>query len=106
MNDDSFTRSNISILDYIGEPAMLEMAAEECAELSHALLKLARIERKENPTPVTREEAFKNIREEWTDVFLCCARELGLCVDWNQIETKRKRFENRWKECHEDNGEA
>ncbi len=101
MNDRNFTRSDVHIMDYIGEPAMLEMAAEECVELSHALLKLSRIERKENPTPVTREEAFKNIREEWTDVFLCCADELGLSVDWNQKEMKRQRFEKRWEEAHE-----
>lgn len=49
---------------------LLENLAEECCELSHASLKLARIMRDENPTPVTEEEAYENLKEEVTDVFL------------------------------------
>lgn len=37
----------------IGVPAMLEQLAEECAECGKAALKLSRILRKENPTPVS-----------------------------------------------------
>lgn len=35
------------LIENIGEPAMLEQLAEECVELAHAALKLARVERGE-----------------------------------------------------------
>lgn len=79
----------------IGEAAMLEMAAEEASELIQMLLKAARIKRGENPTPMTEKEVDAKIREEYTD-FIQCAKELNLDVDWNQMEMKRKRFEQRW----------
>ena len=41
------------MIEKIGKPAMLEQLAEEAAELSQAALKLARVIRNENPTPVT-----------------------------------------------------
>lgn len=41
------------IIDKVGESAILEQLAEECAELAKAALKLSRVMRKENPTPVT-----------------------------------------------------
>lgn len=85
------------IVDYIGYPAMLEQLAEECAELGKAALKLARIERNENPTPVTKEEALKNLREEYTDV-VQCARELGLKTDLIEMQEKKERFFERWKQ--------
>ena len=47
------------IKDRIGEAAVLEQLAEECAELAQAALKMARIERGENPTPVTMKKATK-----------------------------------------------
>lgn len=46
------------MIEKIGAPAMCEQAAEECTELAKAFLKLARIIRNENPTPVTMEEAM------------------------------------------------
>ena len=76
----------------IGEAAMLEMAAEEASELIQMLLKAARIKRGENPTPMTEKEVNAKIRED----FIQCAKELNLDVDWNQMEMKRKRFEQRW----------
>ena len=85
------------IVDYIGYPAMLEQLAEECAELGKAALKMARIVRKENPTPVTGEEALKNLREEYTDV-VQCAMELGLKPDLIEMQKKKERFFERWKQ--------
>lgn len=85
----------------IGEPAMLEMLAEELAECSHEALKLARVLRHENPTPKTEKEVRASLREEWSDV-VQCSKELNLDVDWNQIEMKRQRFEVRWKEAQND----
>ena len=58
--------TEISILDMIGEPAMYEQLAEEANELAHAAQKMARIQRGENPTPVT-DEALKKIRR-WIPV--------------------------------------
>lgn len=79
------------MIDIIGEPAMLEQLAEEATELAKAALKLARIERKENPTPVTKEEATLNLIEEYTDV-MQCTEELGLLPNREQMEEKYKRF--------------
>ena len=55
----------------VTEAARYEQLAEECSELAQASLKMARILRGENKTPVTIDEAKKNIREEYTDVKLC-----------------------------------
>ena len=85
------------MINEIGEPAMLEMLAEELVECAHEALKLARVRRGENPTPRTEKEVRASLREEWTDV-VQCAKELSLDVNWNQIEVKKKRFEERWKE--------
>lgn len=48
----------MKIIEEIGEAAMLEQLAEECTELAKAALKMARIIRKENPTPVTEKDAI------------------------------------------------
>lgn len=85
------------MIEKIGKAAMLEQMAEEAAELSQAALKLARIKRGENPTPVTELEAWKHLVEEYTDVYQC-AMELVIPVDWAQISEKEKRFKERWKE--------
>lgn len=85
------------MIEKIGTPAMLEQMAEEAAELAQAALKLARIMRGENPTPVTELEAWKYLVEEYTDVYQC-AMELVIPVDWAQISEKEKRFKERWKE--------
>ena len=59
------------ITDKLSRAAVLEQLAEECAELAKAALKLARIDRNENPTPVTETEAMDNLIEEIADVQLC-----------------------------------
>ena len=59
------------IIDVVGVPACLEQLAEESAELSKAALKLARIMRNENPTPVTLKDAENNLFEEIADVRVC-----------------------------------
>ncbi len=55
----------------LSESARLEQLAEEAAELAQAALKLARIQRKENPTPVQESEARRALDEEFADVLLC-----------------------------------
>ena len=59
----------MKIID-IGVPAMLEQLAEECSELAHASLKLARKIRGENPTPKDIPELIENLEEESADVSL------------------------------------
>lgn len=88
--------TEISILDMIGEPAMYEQLAEEANELAHAAQKMARILRGENPTPVTEEEAMKNLVEEFTDT-LQSAIELNLSIDVQLAKEKRERFWERWE---------
>ena len=88
---------NYVMVDAIGEPAMLEQLAEECAELSKAALKAARVERGENPTPVTSEEAWASLKEEYTDV-IQCGIELGIQIDEKQMDQKLKRFCKRMQE--------
>lgn len=85
------------MVEKIGRAAMLELLAEESAELSQAALKMARIMRGENPTPVTRMQAEKNLIEEYTDVRLC-ARDLGLRKDSSMAKAKIQRFLRRWSE--------
>ena len=85
------------IIEVIGTAAMLEQLAEECAELSHAALKSARILRKENPTPAAYKDTMKNVEEEFTDVYQC-ASELRLRPDIKQIKEKNERFLQRIEE--------
>ena len=61
----------MKIIDEIGVPSMLEQLAEECSELAHASLKLARKIRGENPTPKDIPELLLNLKEEAADVDLC-----------------------------------
>lgn len=63
--------TNMNIAEQIGVPALLEQAAEECAELVVACLKLSRKMRNENPTPKPMEECVSNLCEEIADVRLC-----------------------------------
>lgn len=49
----------IEMIDIIGRPAMLEQLAEEASELAKAALKLARIDRGENPTRSRRNRRKK-----------------------------------------------
>lgn len=84
----------------IGEPAMLEQLAEECIELAHACLKLARVERGESPTPVTLDEARRKVVEEMADMSVPQAAIWD--TDWfdvlmfdEVVRTKTGRFEER-----------
>ena len=52
------------IYEEVGEPAALELVAEEAAELAQACLKLSRILRGENPTPVPEVLAAEKAMEE------------------------------------------
>ena len=61
----NFIRANLS------ERAILEQLAEESSELAQAALKMIRASNHENPTPVTREEAYIDIIKECADIYSC-----------------------------------
>ena len=65
------------IKQHLPQDELLAQLAEECAELSQAALKLRRALTGINPTPVTAEEARKNLVEETADVY----NVLGLLLD-------------------------
>ena len=87
--------------DKIGDAAMYEQMAEEASELCKAALKMARILRGENPTPVTEVQALGDLREEYTDVLLC-ADEFGLMWDEDIAKAKQERFKQRWEDSQND----
>ncbi len=90
----------MDIIKEIGTAAMLEQLAEECTELGKAALKMARIIRKDNPTPVTIEQAKENLCEESGDVITCIEMLKSadvLFVDDNERNAKIERWKNRIK---------
>lgn len=90
----------MDIIKEIGTAAMLEQLAEECTELGKAALKMARIIRKDNPTPVTIEQAKENLCEESGDVITCIEMLKNadvLFVDDNERNAKIERWKNRIK---------
>lgn len=82
------------IVSKIGLPATLEQLAEEAAELSQAALKVARIIRRENPTPVGYCQAVDNLKEEAADVRLCLkVLKDAFIMNTDEIENAKL---NRW----------
>lgn len=81
----------MEIIGRIGEPAALEQLAEECSECAHEALKLARIMRDENPTPVTEQDARRALAEEIRDINNSVYVLGMMCgVDWDKL--------NRWQD--------
>lgn len=85
-------RNNVSM------PDILDQLAEEAVELSHAALKLARIKRGTNPTPVTEEEATKNLIEELSDLGLITHYVLDIDPDEMIVQKKLVRWKDRIEE--------
>lgn len=82
------------IHDRLPKFVVLMQLAEECAEVSKAALKLARIYQGENPTPVTEEEAIMMLNEEVADFFVCCS-----CIeeiDWDVVSSIYDEKMKRW----------
>lgn len=86
----------------VPEAALYEQLAEECVELAHAALKLARIKRGENPTPVSAEEAMGAVMEEYTDLRLVA---YVLEMEWD-IEVFEQKLLRWHKRLGEVNGDA
>ena len=85
------------IIEKIGIPAILENVAEEDLELGHACLKLARVLRGENPTPVTEEAAIAKVVEEAADVLLMieALKQAGIISD-SDVKDEVKYKKQRW----------
>lgn len=84
-------------------PALLELLAEECTELSHAALKYSRLIRGENPTPKTEADCIAAVKEEIADVTLVmqCLSSAGVYTLGEilpKIEAKKERWNERIRE--------
>lgn len=86
------------IVEKLSAPALLEQAAEECSELNHACLKLARKLRGESPTPVTEEKLISSLNEEVADVFVTIEAlvDLGL-ISFEDVDSIAYSKKQRWK---------
>lgn len=89
-----------TIVDHIGVPALLEQTAEECCELAHACLKMARKLRDENPTPRQIEDIRDDLAEEMADVNVCLSQIIFTTELTNPREMNKLEFEKskRWFE--------
>ena len=92
------------IYEEIGEPAALELVAEEAAELAQACLKLSRILRGENPTPVPEALAAEKVMEEAADVQTALSvlssaqwynEDYVLNIQWGKSDRWRERLRKR-----------
>ena len=85
------------IKSHVSKKELLAQLAEEATELAHAALKYRRALDDENPTPVSRNEAFKNLIEEIDDVALCLdTLSFKWRVEFNSLQREQKL--NRWVE--------
>lgn len=88
------------LTEVIGRTAMLEQTAEECIELAHACLKLARHERGENKVHKSLDDMNTSLCEEMADVFICLEELMNsgimptesVCLE---VSNKRERMERR-----------
>lgn len=85
------------IYETIPKAALYESLAEEATELAQAAMKMARVLRNENPTPVTQKEAKDNLIEEYGDVLLTAAY-LELQEDFDGVRKKHNRCLDRCEE--------
>lgn len=100
-------KEKTTIIEKIGEPAVLEQLAEECSELAQAALKLTRKMREENPTPKTESECLESLKEEMADVMLCMDTYMEKYSNDFYVEVatirdeKKARWEQRIKEMED-----
>lgn len=81
----------------VGYAAAHEALAEECMELAHAALKIARCLRGDNPVGSPILSYYSQMKEEYTDV-VSCAIALGLKPNADISAQKWERFEKRMEE--------
>ena len=78
----------------VSMPALYAMLAEEAAELAHAACKAFRYTEGSNPTPLTSDDIYDMLIEEFSDVALI-ADILGIHPDEDIMQTKMQRWEER-----------
>lgn len=92
-------KSDFEVIRTLGEPALLEQLAEECSELAQAALKMARLERGENPTPKAKIDCEAALMEEIADVHLCLGVISSHFECYNKLDdieiSKRERWAQR-----------
>ena len=86
--------------EIIGTPAMLEQTAEECVEMAHACLKMARYMRGENKVYKTIKEIYSNLSEEIADVSICMGELLSAgVISYESLDSdiiaKKERMQKR-----------
>lgn len=86
----------INIIEEQSEASRLEQLAEECAELGHAALKLARKRRGESPTPERDMTLIDKITTEAGDV-LACLDQLADIIDGERVNRCKENKTIRWK---------
>lgn len=87
------------ILEQTGEAAVLEQTAEECTELAHACLKMARKLRAESQTPAAEAEICERIHEELADLMTCV--DVLINIPWintKKVQEIQIRKARRWGE--------
>ena len=82
------------IIDKVSMPALYAMLAEEAAELAHAACKAFRYTEGSNPTPLTSDDIYDMLIEEFSDVALI-ANILGIHPDEDIMNAKLQRWEER-----------
>lgn len=91
--------------------SILSMLAEECSECAHASLKLARIRRKESPTPESEREVREHLIEEVSDVMNIISilsdqyeyeLDKKICVSFDIMKFKLRRWVRRLREKEND----
>lgn len=92
-----YIRDNINCADQIGQ------LAEEAVELAHAALKLERVVRGTNPTPVTQIQATAKLCEEVADV-LNTLEVLKIWPGTESIKVIRDVKMDRWVDRIEEKG--
>lgn len=85
------------IREHLSQEELLCQLAEEASELVQAALKVVRILNGNNPTPVSEQEAYKNLSEEIVDISVCLAV-LGFCKIDPEGDTRFDKKLNRWCE--------
>ena len=91
------------VMNHLDERTKLEQLAEEAAELSQAALKLIRAKgMSDNATPIDKEKALDNVKEEIIDVLMCvkaCGFDFGDIGVMEVMENSPKwlRWANRLK---------